>query len=271
MKVRITREVLEDLYQRYNDRRYAHPDPVEFLYWYNDAADREVAGLVAACLSYGNVTSILNSVRRVLGALGPSPARLLRESDRSDLTASLAGFRHRWTSAEEVVSFLWGIRGVLAETGSLYGCFMEGLAADDETVLPALSHLVAAVGCPSGTPHPASLLPVPSRGAACKRLHLYLRWMVRRDNVDPGDWAGVGAHRLVVPVDTHMHRIGLALNLTRRRQAGQRAALEMTAAFRRFCPEDPVRYDFALTRLGIRPEADLAGFLRTVSGKRRAA
>ena len=95
--------------------------------------------------------------------------------------------------------------------------------------------------------------------------------MVRRDRVDPGCWADVGAHRLVVPVDTHMHRIGLALNLTRRRQAGQRVALEMTAAFRRFCPEDPVRYDFALTRLGIRPEGDLAGFLQAVLRKRRAA
>ncbi len=271
MKVRVTRDTLEDLYQRYNDRLYAHPDPVEFLYQYEDAGDREVAGLVAACLAYGNVTSILNSVGRVLDALGPSPARTLREIGRSDLMARLAGFRHRWTSAGEVVSFLWGVRGVLLEKGSLYGCFTEGLATDDATVLPALSHLVEAVGSRSGTPHPASLLPVPSRGGACKRLHLFLRWMIRRDNVDPGDWAGVGARRLVVPVDTHMHRIGLALNLTGRRQASQRAALEMTAAFRRLNPEDPVRYDFALTRLGIRPQGDLEGFLRTVSGKRRVA
>jgi uncharacterized protein (TIGR02757 family) len=101
------------------------------------------------------------------------------------------------------------------------------------------------------------LLPDPAAGSACKRLHLYLRWMVRRDAVDPGGWSRVRARQLVAPVDVHMHRLGRALGFTKRRQADARTALEITAALRRFAPHDPVRYDFALTRLGIRDDARL--------------
>lgn len=105
------------------------------------------------------------------------------------------------------------------------------------------------------------LLPDPAQGSACKRLHLYLRWMVRNDAVDPGCWRHVAPNVLVVPLDTHMHRIARALGLTRRKQADARAAAEITAAFRTIAPTDPVRYDFALTRLGIRRDTALSDFL----------
>ena len=96
------------------------------------------------------------------------------------------------------------------------------------------------------------LLSDPARGSTCKRLHLYLRWMVRTDAVDPGGWTAVRPAQLLVPVDVHMHRIGRALGFTRRAQPSGRATEDITAAFRRLSPDDPVRYDFALTRLGIR-------------------
>ena len=112
---------------------------------------------------------------------------------------------------------------------------------------------------------PTSLVSAPEKGSACKRLHLYLRWMVRSDRVDPGCWRGVSPSQLVVPLDTHMHRIALALGMTNRKQANFAAALDVTRAFRALCPEDPVRYDFSLTRLGIRRETDLDGFLARIS------
>jgi uncharacterized protein (TIGR02757 family) len=113
-----------------------------------------------------------------------------------------------------------------------------------------------------GSPLPSNyLLPAPEAGSACKRLLMYLRWMARRDAVDPGPWQGVDPRLLVVPMDTHMYRVARALGFTRRRTAGMRAALETTAAFARFRPGDPVRYDFALTRLGIRRDTDLPAFL----------
>jgi uncharacterized protein (TIGR02757 family) len=116
-------------------------------------------------------------------------------------------------------------------------------------MLAAVSALVRALG--EVRQEPNFLLPEPSRGSACKRLHLYLRWMVRRDAVDPGPWTGVRASDLMVPLDTHMHRICSLLSLTSRRQPDGRAAAEVTAHFRNICPLDPVRYDFSLTRLGM--------------------
>jgi uncharacterized protein (TIGR02757 family) len=100
----------------------------------------------------------------------------------------------------------------------------------------------------------------PARGSACKRLHLFLRWMVRRDEVDPGGWESVARSKLVVPLDAHMYALARRLGLTGRGQADGRTALEVTAAFRAINAADPVKYDFALTRVGIRTEMDAAGF-----------
>ena len=159
-----------------------------------------------------------------------------------------------------MAALLAGAGRLIRRHGSLGACFAAGAAPDDQTVLPALrafaAELDAAAG--GGCGH---LLPDPRRQSACKRLNLMLRWLVRRDRVDPGGWDAVSASSLIVPLDTHIHRIGLGLGATRRRSAGMRTALEITAAFRGIAPEDPVRYDFALTRLGIRGEMDLPAFL----------
>ncbi len=251
---------LESLRERYNRREFVHPDPIEFLYKYDDVRDREAAGLVAATLAYGRVMSILKSVARVLDRMG-EPARFLRETSEDDIRRAFAGFRHRVTSGETLALLLVGMKRVAAKHGSLESCFRAGLAEGDETVLPALTRFVDALTTAAGV-CPVHLLSSPARGSACKRLHLYLRWMVRRDEVDPGGWQGVSPAKLVVPLDVHMHRMGRALGFTRRLHADGRAALEVTAAFRRIAPDDPVKYDFALTRLGIRRDADLSAFLR---------
>ena len=105
-----------------------------------------------------------------------------------------------------------------------------------------------------------SLLPLPDRGSACKRLNLFMRWMVRQDAVDPGGWSGVPLSKLIIPLDTHMHRISRAMGLTSRRQADMGTAMEVTRAFQKFAPDDPLRYDFVLTRLGIRKDMDVTQF-----------
>ncbi|MBW2545477.1 MAG: TIGR02757 family protein, partial [Deltaproteobacteria bacterium] len=104
-------------------------------------------------------------------------------------------------------------------------------------------------------------VPLPAKGSACKRLNLFLRWMVRRDDVDPGGWDDIPPSKLVIPLDTHMHRICLAFGFTKRKQADMKTALEITDSFRAIVPDDPVRYDFALTRLGIRKDAAPASLL----------
>lgn len=256
----IKRKALEELYIKYNRREFVHPDPLEFLYDYEDIRDREIVGLIASSLAYGRVPQILRSVLFVLQRMQPSPSTFLNHASRELLLHTFAEFKHRFTTGEELASMLLGIKGVIDQYGSLYTCFIAGLDNDD-TVLPAISAFVKELTVGTDGRH-NSLLPSPIKGSACKRQNLFLRWMVREDDVDPGGWGRVLASKLVVPLDTHMHRICLALNLTKRKQADMRTALEITAAFRTISPDDPVRYDFALTRLGIRNEADLGEFLK---------
>ncbi|MGD8386637.1 MAG: TIGR02757 family protein [Desulfobacteraceae bacterium] len=253
---------LDDLYRTYNRRCFACPDPLQFLYAYTDLRDREVAGLVASSLAYGRVAQILRSVSTALGVLGPSPFDFVMHASLSTLRSALAGFRHRFSTGEDIAGMLWAARLVIRRHGSLENGFLAGLRPEHETVLPALTSFVRALR--SSGAGASFLLPQPEKGSACKRWHLYLRWMVRKDEVDPGGWDRVPPSMLIVPLDTHMHRIGLRLGGTTRKQADARAALEVTKSFLCIAPEDPVRYDFSLTRLGIRADTDLEGFLRRV-------
>lgn len=269
MPARPCRDILDDLYRRYNRREFVHPDPLEFLYRYADPRDREVVGLVAASLAVGRVAMILRNVETVLDRMGPQPAAWVEGASADGLRSALAGLRHRFFTGEDLAAMLWGVRGLMRRHGSVHAFFASAMGRDDETVLPALAALVqelAAAGCTRCR----AFLPDPRRRSACKRMNLYLRWMVRRDDVDPGGWDRVPASRLVVPLDTHMHRIGLALGLTARRQANLATALDITAALRRIAPDDPVRYDFALTRLGIRDDTDMDAFLARYKAAGRA-
>lgn len=262
---------LERLYRELNRRRYVHPDPLEFLYEYDDPDDRQVVALVASSLAYGRVKQILRSVAAVLAELGPQPARSLAEMSPSRLRRALAGFKHRFSTGEHVAALLLGAKRLMRQFGSLKACFNQGLSPADETILPALRQFVSRIAEAAGG-ECGHLLPDPACRSACKRLNLMLRWLVRRDDVDPGGWTCVGSEKLIVPLDTHMHKISLALGMTARRSADMRTALEVTAAFREISPGDPARYDFALTRLGIRDDRELPAFLaRCANGYREIA
>jgi len=256
---------LEALYARLNRRQFISPDPMQFLLDFPDVNDREVVGMVAAALAFGNVRQILRSVSAVLDRM-PSPARYIENVNQRRLEGTFAGFRHRYATAAELVDLLSGIKRTREKYGTLEAAFLAGRGRGDETLLPALDAFVCELGS-HGRLAKNYLLPRPGRGSACKRLHLFLRWMVRHDEVDPGGWSGVSPAALIVPLDTHMHRISRALGLTRRRSGDIRTALEVTEAFRTMAPLDPVRYDFALTRLGIRDDTNLWEFIRECGGE----
>jgi uncharacterized protein (TIGR02757 family) len=243
-------ETLEQLYALYNRRECIHPDPLEFVHKYSDPLDREVVGMVASALAYGRVQQILKSVSEVMQRMGESPSRFLRVHSQRSIERIFGDFRHRFTAGAQLAALLVGIKRLLAKYGSLQACFVAHSGPKDDSILPALTEFVRELS-DDAPDHMTMLLPSPSKGSACKRLNLFLRWMVRSDDVDPGGWSGVDACKLIVPLDTHMHRISLEVGLTRRKQADIRAALEVTRAFRAIAPEDPVRYDFTLTRLGI--------------------
>lgn len=255
----ILAEPLSKLYDTYNRREFVHPDPLEFLYPYEDIKDREIVGLVASSLAYGSVFQILKSVAFVLKKLN-QPHRFIQSASLESLLATFQDFKYRFTTGEELAYMLYGISTVIEHHGSLSSCFVRGLHSDHETVLPALSAFVGELV--EGSCHRVrTLLPSPCKGSACKRLNLFLRWMVRCDDVDPGGWDIIPPSKLVVPLDIHMHRISLRLGLTKRKQADLKTATEITSAFGRIVPADPVRYDFSLTRLGIRDELTPDGFI----------
>ena len=257
----ISKEKFEELYHKYNRREFVHPDPLEFLYHYECLCDREIVAFVASSLAYGRVAHILKSVSSVLNLMKPTPSVFLKRTSLITMRHIFSGFRHRFTNGQKICAMLFGVKRVMERNGSLQACFSAGLNDDDDTILPALSAFTRELAnCADD--NLKSLVPSPTKGSACKRLNLFLRWMVRTDEVDPGGWDNVPVSKLIVPVDTHMHKICHLLGLTARKHADMGTALDITMAFRTSAPADPVRYDFSLTRLGIRKDADMAAFLK---------
>lgn len=233
-------------------RRFERPD------------DLEIAALVAASLAFGQVVTIRRNVARVLDVLGERPALAVRERSLAEHRRGLAGFAHRVWRADDVSRLLAGAGRVARAHGSLGACFAghhEAAPAREpgarlQVALAGFVDELTGTGTGSGRRVAPSrafrhLLPDPRAGSACKRLLLYLRWMVRpADGVDLGLWP-VPASALLVPVDTHVHRISLNLGLTLRRDVSWRTAEEITARLRELDPADPVRFDFALCHHGI--------------------
>lgn len=248
------REYFEEIYRKYNRFELIDPDPLQFLHDYENLYDREIVGLIASSLAYGRVAQILKSVEKVLTRIG-SPREYIETADLEKMRRDLRGFKHRFTTSKEMAALLYSIKGVIYRFGSLYSCMKEKIDNGDENILKALGLFVDELRQES--PYKIkSLLPHPKDGSACKRLCLFLRWMVRCDEVDPGGWAEIPASKLIVPLDTHMYKIGRILGLTSRKQADIKTAIEITNSFKRLSPNDPVRYDFAFTRFGIRKDME---------------
>ncbi len=244
---------LNTLYNKYNKRTYVHPDPLEFLYSYKDIRDREIVGLIASSLAYGRVAQILKSVSSVLDFMGPSPCQFLMDSSYPSISRKLKYFRHRFADGKQFSSLLNNVKKTVNRFGSLNACFLNGMSPNDKTLIPALTYFSGQLT--KGKNSPGHLIPMPEKGSACKRMNLFLRWMARKDDVDPGGWKGISPSSLIIPLDTHMHKISLCLGLTNRKQANMLTALEITACFKKISPDDPIKYDFSLTRLGIRNDA----------------
>ena len=255
------REELERLYREYNRPEWISPDPLECVLPFKNPLDREIAALVASSLAYGRVRQILKSVGLVLERLGKSPRTFLEHSSRPQLERDFSSFRHRFTTGEDLVGLLWGVRRLCLFHGSLESAFLSG-GRTGETYIGEMESFIGKIAEASGSRGKSSLLCRPSQGSACKRHWLFLKWMVRSDAVDPGGWSRCDPARLLIPLDTHMHRIGKALGFTRRNSADLKAALEITGNFRRMSPGDPARYDFVLTRFGIREDLSLDELLR---------
>ena len=253
------KSVLERLYADFNYPDSA-TDPIQIVRRYTRSDDREVVGFVAAALAFGRVTSVLQSIERVLGVMGNRPAAYVRQFEPRRDAGAFDGIVHRWTRERDIVALVWVMHQMIAGAGSIEAFFARGDGAASVDVQGALDSfstralaldLRAAYGRVPRRPGVCYFFPRPSAGSACKRLNLFLRWMVRKDALDLGVWSRVPPARLVVPLDTHVIRVGRCLKLTTYTSPGWRMARDITASLRALDPDDPVKYDFALCHLGM--------------------
>jgi len=262
---------LDTLYSDFN-REESATDPVHLVRPFADPADREIAGFCAAALAFGRVGSVINSITTLLAIMGPHPAAFVRAFDPAAPHPELRAMVHRWTRGVDLVALLWVLRQMLDKHGTLEGFFLEGYRPEHEDIGPALDSfstralaldLQQAYGKVPARAGVCYFFPRPSAGSACKRLNLFLRWMIRNDEVDLGVWSAVPAAKLVVPLDTHILRLGKCLRLTRYNTAGWKMAADITSSLRALEPRDPIRYDFSLCHVGMmgacgygRPQGD---------------
>jgi len=245
------KEVLEKLYQKYNRHELIKPDPLQFVYEYTKLADMEMAGFLAAALAYGRVEQIEASVRNLLGRMGKSPFDFVADFTNKDRTR-LKNFKHRFNTGDDISDLLVLLKGAINKAGSIEKFFLLGYNPADENIIPSLTRF-----CDSLTGSGAIsrglkfLVATPARGGAAKRLNMFLRWMVRKDDVDAGIWRGVDKSKLIVPVDVHIGRLSKILGFHSRSNVTLKTALDITRNFAEIEPADPVKYDFALSRIGI--------------------
>ncbi len=256
------KEYLDGLNESF-DERYLALDPLKYVRRFREKKDQEIIGLVAAGLSYGIVEQIFNSLEFVLKRVGEKPAQFLRQFDPKKDLGRFDGFVHRFNRGRDLACLFWWLRQIYEQYATLEDFFLVGYSKEDLSVRPALTSFVDrmltldSAGLYGGKKLPNEarvrfFLPHPRRGGACKRLNMFLRWMVRPDDgKDLGLWRSVSPSQLIIPLDTHIIKTVTKLGLTRRKTTDWKMAEEITAKLKRLDPDDPLKYDFALCRLGM--------------------
>jgi uncharacterized protein (TIGR02757 family) len=261
------RSILDALYATRSPQHLAN-DPLSFCHRYNDPLDQEIAALIASSFAYGSVVIILRTLEAIFAELGRSPRHYIEHYDPAAGLRTFSKFKHRFNDGRDLCALLWAMRQMIEQSGDIKSFFMRGHNSIDSDVSGALinfttsvlaldyDRVFAAHVIPANSYFPF-LFPSPASGSACKRLCMFLRWLVRpADGIDLGLWNGISPSQLVIPVDTHICRIGRYLGLTRRKSADWRMAQEITSAMRLLDPTDPVKYDFSLAHLGISDGCD---------------
>lgn len=259
--------ILETLYASRSAVHLAN-DPLSFCHRYKDPADQEIAGFLASSFAYGNVKIILRNMESIFGELGASPRRYVENMDIEHALGQFSRFKHRFNDGRDLCALLLACRTMIEEAESIGEYFLGCYDAAADDITPSLIEFTANILSMDysqvfgSTTIPRDsyfrfFFPSPASGSACKRLCMFLRWMVRpADGIDLGLWKGISPGQLVIPVDAHIQRIGRFLGLTARKQADWQMAREITASLRKLDPHDPVKYDFSLCHLGISEGCD---------------
>ncbi len=260
------RETLKIILDRlYEDRSLQHlaNDPLSFCRRFREPYDQEIAGLIASSFAYGNVKIILRNLEQIFAVIGPSPRKFVEGFDPTEGLRLFTGFKHRFNDSRDLCALFLAIQTILDEADSIEEFFLAGGKPEDPDITRALAVFSAnvlsfdyspvfGVSSPPSDSYFPFLFPSPSSGSACKRLCMYLRWMIRPDDgIDLGIWPSIPPAKLIIPVDAHIQRICSLIGFTSRKQADWKMAQEITAALRILDPLDPVKYDFSICHLGI--------------------
>jgi uncharacterized protein (TIGR02757 family) len=249
------KEKLETHYRAF-DKSKISPDPLEILHIFNNDQDKEAMGLISSIYAYGNIKQIIKSQERIMMVTGDSPHKfILNLSNRDENELKL--IFHRFYTGNDTVQLFRTLNHIYNEYGSIRNYFLKFYNPNDKNIrsgiegfsISIIKYLEKNKALTHGT---RFMFPIPSAGSACKRMNLFLRWMVRKDELDFGIWNEISPSKLVIPVDTHVARICKELKLTKLRNVSWRMAEEITENLRKFDSCDPVKYDFAICHIGMR-------------------
>ncbi|MBN1980376.1 MAG: TIGR02757 family protein [Chitinivibrionales bacterium] len=251
-----TEHIIREAYARYHKPQYLPLDPLYCVRNFPDLKSRECIGLIVAFLSYGKIEQIIATIMAMFNRINNDGTRFIQTTTLKQKRKILQGLRHRFNDGADIALLCEVIRLVLIEYGSIESLFYSHLHQSDDIgnaidgFMTQMRHFGSKL---AGYRRSFRfLLPSPADGSACKRMAMYLRWMVRPDDgIDLGIWKRVGTQRLIVPVDTHIARISRHLKLTNRTTADWVMAQQITEQLRQIEPDDPVRFDFSLCRLGM--------------------
>lgn len=247
---------LETTFKKYHNPAFLRLDPLLCVHRFSNNNDIEACAFLASSIAYGRAEMIVRSVNQVLKIMNQGPSLFIMNTTLKEKQKIFKGFKHRFNTSDDIALLLDCLRYVRMEYGSLETLFCT--VQQGETVREKLDHYTIAIRkiarILSKTVQPSFdyFFPSPSSGSACKRLNMFLRWMVReQDGIDFGLWKNVMPSLLVMPVDTHIARIATSLGFTKRRTVDWRMAEEITGVLRKFDYNDPVRFDFSLCRAGM--------------------
>lgn len=253
--------LIESFFQIHPHAERIKADPVEFPHRYTDPREIELVGWLAAALAYGRVDLFKAAVEKMLALMEGGPYAYLVRFDPVRERPRFKGIYYRLNSTDDLFCFIYMMSWVVQRFESVGALFRSLYREEEEDLGPTLSRFMGVVtsidsrpvygkkGIPDGL---RQLLSSPAQGSACKRMNLYLRWMVRpSDGIDFGLWKEIPPGKLIIPLDTHIVRISRYLGLTRRKSPDWKMAKEITESLKAFDPIDPLKYDFGLCHLGI--------------------
>jgi uncharacterized protein (TIGR02757 family) len=254
------KKTLDTFYSEYDFKEKIKHDPIEIPHRYSDPDDIEIAGLFASSLAYGKIGLFKPVIEQLLKPGGRHPAGFLKGFNLGRDKKYFQGISYRFNKEKDILCLVYMISHALREWGSLKNIFYHYYKPAHEDISSALERFVNCFMKINTAPvygkniKPYGLrqfFPSPESGSACKRLNLFLRWMVRTKDIDLGIWNKIPPSKLIIPLDTHIARISRCLGLGKRKSTDWKTAKEITDALKKLDPEDPLKYDFALCHQGI--------------------